>query len=366
MKINFLEKAIENLRINFLNRKNSPSLTFSNKKIDKSTQYNNYGLGFNEVERLTTLVIKEQLPKMIEVEAKRVFEDRISDFKKTIEPMVQQLKESEIKQLIEPDTQFMLREAANTSGRRTEKDIRSVLAHLVVKRIKSDSICPGESIKDIVFNEAVTTVGKMTSDQLKIITLCYILKYTKRLGVSNWDNINDIFEKSIKPFIDFKNTQTEFQHIEYVGAGSISALGSDFCDSFSKEYGFVFNKDISKEKIESIDMDINIKNNIFLIENEIYKFKFDTKNILDKFLDDNNILDSVKNEIIKIWNESRLSKQEVENIIKEKNDTAKKLLDLWKNSSLSRLLLTSVGIAIAATNYEQTTGDPLNIDIWIK
>jgi hypothetical protein len=364
MENSWLKINIDKFKARFLNYTRSYSPSFVIK--DKSIQYHNYGLGFEEVERLTTLVVKEQLPKMIETEAKRVFEERVFDFKKTIEPMVQRLKESEIKQLIEPDTQFMLREAANTSGRRTEKDIRSVLAHLVVKRIKSDSTCPGENIKDIVFSEAVSTVGKMTSDQLKIITLCYMLKYTKRMGVLNWDQINDIFEKSIKPFIDFKNTQTEFQHIEYVGAGSISALGSDFCDSFSKEYGFVFNKDINKEKVKSLNLDIDLQNNIFFNEGEIYRFKFDTKNGLDQFLEEKNILDPTKSEISKIWNESRMPKQEIENIIKEKSNTGKKLIELWKNSSLPRLLLTSVGIAIAATNYEQITGDTLNIDIWIK
>lgn len=364
MENSWLKINIDKFKARFLNftRNNSPSVVIK----DKSTQYHNYGLGFSEIERLTTLVVKEQLPKMIEAEAKRVFEERVSDFKMTIEPMVQNLKESEIKQLIEPDTQFMLREAANTSGRRTEKDVRSVLAYLVVKRIKSDSTSPGENIKDIVFSEAVSTVGKMTSDQLKIITLCYILKYTKRMNVSNWEQINDIFEKSIKPFLDFKNTQTEFQHIEYVGAGSISNFGSDFCDSFSKEYGFVFNKDINIEKIESLNLDISLKNNIFYNESEIYKFKFDTKNSLEKFLEEKSVLVPIKNKILQVWEESRMPKQEVESIIKEKSDTGKKILDLWKNSSIPRLSLTSVGIAIAATNYEQTTGDSLDIDRWIK
>lgn len=349
---------------NFLNKNNSNSLTIKSEKIE----YHKYGLGFEEVERLTTLVVKEQASKIIEVESKRVFEARVEDFKATIEPMVKELSEREVKQLAEPDTQLMLREAAHISGRRTEKDIRSVLAHLVAKRIKSGSLVPGESLKDIVFKEALSTVGKMTADQLKIVTLCYLLKYTKHNGIKTFEQFDEMLKKCVLPFVEFKNTQTEFQHIEYVGAGSISSLGSSsFSEVFSKEYGLIFSKDISQSDIDSLSLSVDLVDKILYKDGDAFKFKMENKQVLDEVLKSLGLVDEKTiGDINGIWNRSRMSKQEIETVITEKSDAGQKILDVWKDSLLPRLSLTSVGIAIAVTNYEQIVGDTLDIDIWIK
>ena len=43
-----------------------------------------------------------------------------------------------------------------------------------------------------------------------------------------------------------------------------------------------------------------------------------------------------------------------------------KLYDFWRNSNLQNLQLTSVGIAIAQSNYKAKTGQATDLPIWIK
>lgn len=42
------------------------------------------------------------------------------------------------------------------------------------------------------------------------------------------------------------------------------------------------------------------------------------------------------------------------------------LFDIWKNSAMKNMTLTSVGIAIAQANFRRKTGLSLDLDIWIR
>jgi hypothetical protein len=42
------------------------------------------------------------------------------------------------------------------------------------------------------------------------------------------------------------------------------------------------------------------------------------------------------------------------------------LFDIWENSKMKSMSLTSVGIAIAQANFKRKTGDMIDLGIWIK
>ena len=44
----------------------------------------------------------------------------------------------------------------------------------------------------------------------------------------------------------------------------------------------------------------------------------------------------------------------------------KEIFDVWENSGLKLLRLTSVGIAIAQANFRKKTNLPVDLSIWIK
>lgn len=42
------------------------------------------------------------------------------------------------------------------------------------------------------------------------------------------------------------------------------------------------------------------------------------------------------------------------------------LFKLWEKTRISKLFLTTVGIALAQANFQRRTGVELKIDIWVK
>lgn len=203
---------------------------------------------------------------------------------------------SDVKKIIDsPDFQFISKKASISASRSSSIDLHKNLSSLIIQRINFDN----EDLKRIIYNESITTIEKLTIDQLKILTLCFLFKRTKLNGLNNLEQFKQYLNQRIKPFIDFKQTATEFDHLIYTGCVSISIASNDIIGIFKEHYSNIFNTD----NIEELLAD---------------------------------------------------------------NDTATKLLSSWKETSLKNMNLTSVGIVIASTFYEQITGEKLDINVWIN
>lgn len=195
-----------------------------------------------------------------------------------------------------PDFQYISKQATISASRSPSTELHKNLSLLLIQRVNNDN----EDLKRIVYNEAIKTLAKLTQNQLKILTLCFLVKRTKLNGLTNFDQFIQYLEQRIKPFINFKKTNAEFEHLAYTGCASISIAGHDLFGLFKGNYPEIF------KESDNID--------------ELFKNK----------------------------------------------ETATKLLTAWKETPIMNMNLTSVGIVLASIFYEQTTGDKMNIDIWIN
>ena len=247
------------------------------------------------------------------------------------------------------------------------EELRNLLANLVVSRIKNDE-SGKEELKNIVYNEAIFTINKLTIDQLKIITLCYLLRYTSYHGIVSWDAFKSYLATYIKPFLAFKNTNAEFQHIEYAGCGSMSIGSWNLVEIYRQQYSFLFLNLVEKDQIDNLTLSNEIKKEIVSIdtgENK-YFFRFKNKTELENYLKEKKIDDETTKILVTIYESHVKNNDEVKKKISDETDIGKDALDLWEKSNLKHLSLTSVGIAIGASYFEQVTGEKIDIDIWIN
>lgn len=235
--------------------------------------------------------LPDETKKQIEANQKSYFQALSENLGKIIK------QNEELKKVVDtPDFQYISKTASISASRSSSAELHKNLSLLIIQRINNDS----EDLKRIVYDETISTINKLTKDQLKILTLCFLLKRTKMNGLTNITQFNQYLEQRIKPFIDFKKTSAEFEHLVYTGCASISIASHDINDLLKGNYLEIFKDDNTPEKL--------------LAENE----------------------------------------------------TVTKLTSVWKDTQIQNMNLTSVGIVIASTFYEQVTGDSINIDKWIN
>lgn len=371
MGINFLENIVGKIQVFFDFKKyNSPSIKLENKAKEVTTQIGNMtinrGLTYSEVKDLIESVISQRLVSLHD-EASLIYNQRINEFVKLFIEKIKNLSAEEISKLREPDTQLIFLEAANISGRKKDEVLHELLANLVVSRIKNDN-SGKEELKNIVYNEAISTINKLTVDQLKIITLCYILRYTSHTMITSWSTFNNYLSSIIKPFLYFKNTNSEFQHIEYTGCGSVSIGSWDLIENYRQQYSFLYLKSIDQNHMDSLGLPEAVIKDIVLKDEKENKYFFGLKNKfeLENYLKINKIDSDISKRFLNIYDFHLEKSDGVRKKIFNETDIGKDLLDIFDNSLIKYLSLTSVGIAIGASYFEQITGRKVDINIWIN
>jgi len=315
-----------------------------------------------DAERLFELLFKENFPKLQE-EAQKIAQQSIEKFcKEFVIKAKTNLNEGEIKKLADPDIQYVLTKSILQAGRRDKKDLRENLSYLIVERIKNSD----HDLKSLVYNEAIETIGKLTIDGLKIITICFILRYTRRLKIKNIDELNN-FIKLLEPMFDFNNTNTEFQHLVYAGCGELGIGSWIFVNTLPESYPQLCPLTISANQFVGHNIPSEIMMELFTkINDSEFEFKITNGNELESYLKSKSIPEIAKNEINSHFSSAKQIQTRKINELVKNSELILKANDLISNSSLTHLTLTSVGIVIGAMYYEKIAGEKLPIDIWIN
>lgn len=202
-----------------------------------------------------------------------------------------------IKKVVEsPDFQYTSKMAGISASKTPSLELHLILAKLLADRVVHD----GDELKKIAYNEAIKTVEKLTRNQLKILALSFIASRTKSQGLSTVPQFIVYIETRLKPFMDFKNTAAEFEHLAYASVASFSIASRNLAGIWQQEYKGIFP--------EGTD---------------------------------------------------------VKEALKE-SATAVRLFNLWEQTSLQHMSLTSVGIVVAISYYEKIMKEKIDVSIWIN
>lgn len=87
---------------------------------------------------------------------------------------------------------------------------------------------------------------------------------------------------------------------------------------------------------------------------------------LNRLCEQHGLPDEDAGKIKQLFNYSKMNATEVRDYIVGARPGLQKLFDVWKNSRMSKMTLTTVGIAVAHANFRRRTGEQLDLDIWVK
>lgn len=209
-----------------------------------------------------------------------------------------------IEQLKKPDMQYALFEAQKEYARTGDVNLEKMLIEVLVERTKETN----PKLKEIILDESLKVLPKLTQQQMDILSIAFLLK---RVSFNITDHercleeLLSIYNELLKPFtpLELINNNITFNHLEYTGVATISLA------------------QVSFEEL---------------------------------------LFDRLPNNFTKI------NKEEFNSIINRNNPILKNIKDIWNNTELKRLEITSVGIAIGHANLKRKADFNSNLDIWLS
>ena len=124
-----------------------------------------------------------------------------------------------------------------------DDELGDLLVDLLIDRTKQDN----RSLLQIVLNESLSVVPKLTNDQLAALSVFFLIFSTIERDINSYDSPRQYLDLYIKPFSGFltKNASC-YQHLEYTGCCAIGTGRKILVRLFKDRYSIVFRRALQK------------------------------------------------------------------------------------------------------------------------
>jgi hypothetical protein len=264
--------------------------------------------------------------------------------------------------LEEPAVQGTIFRAQSTYAKSGDTELKDYLLELLIKRIEADE----RSLNQIVFDEAISAIPKITRDQISVLSLLFSILVCKHHAPLNIPQLGTFLKSKILPFFPAnKFSNYFFSHLQYTGSCTILPQASSYYPYekiLSEMYFGLFSKGFSIEQLEDSFGEDNLAIRNLLIQCHHDKSLFQFKALNESTLRiniKNKSFNNIEDRIFAFEKRFRMSSTEIEEFLISLDERMKLLLDTWKRKDFNTIQLTSVGLVIAIINYNRVTGDQI-------
>lgn len=323
------------------------------------------GLSYADVKEIAIDIFKSNFLELSE-KAATTARERVDELVEKFLGELQNRNPEAAQNMENPAMQYALFTAQKEYAKSGDKDLADVLVDILVDR----AAITEKNLKQIVLDESLDVVSKLTNNQMDTLTIGFLLKYSKNNTLDTLEKLDNYLVTYLKPFINTLSKENSlFQHLEYCGCASISIGSSQIETIFQARYKGLFSKGFTIE-----DYNVNVSSEDLhkkyitscLHDKEKHQIAFLDDEVLEETLKSDNVSIEFINKLKSYFTQTTLQPNEVKEYLKSRGDFMPTLFDIWDNSSLKAITMTSVGIALAQANFRRKTGITFDLGIWIK
>jgi hypothetical protein len=265
----------------------------------------------------------------------------------------------------DPDMQLALFSAQREYARSGDADLEQVLVDLLVDRASEQH--PG--LRTIVLNEAITAAPKLTEDQRRAVALCFLVRYTRWTGAASVDAFyEERIRQGLMPLVHgLPTSPAAYQHIEYVGAGSVDIGSTSIEEALHRSARGWFTRGFTESELDERLHRFTSDETFFMpcmrdeSRLQLRASSADDVDAIASAMGDPSLAEPVQAAL----NVGAMTSTEIREDLLSHVPEAGELLDAWDGSDLNRLTLTTVGIAVGHGYWRRVTGKNAALKIWI-
>ena len=316
-----------------------------------------YGISYTEARQIALDVFNANCQKLMSEAAQTAkirANEIIDDF---IKRLFEQQPELSYK-LKEPSIQYSAYSVIKNYVKTGDVDLKENLLRMLMQRMRADD----RSMEQIVLDEAIEILPKLTQDIINIVTLVFSAVYLNH-DIYSLDTFKNFINNQLMIFYPDRTSDSMYTHLQYTGCSTFLAEGATykpFPSIIKNRYGGLFNKGFSKEILEqtiSIDYEqmapivITCQQNATLLQ-----FNAIDDSVLEEVIKEHG-LEQYSQKILQLNKQCQMTDEEIANYLCSINPKMRRFMEEWKGerSPLKTIAPTSVGYAVAILNYNIKT-----------
>lgn len=295
-------------------------------------------------------------------------EKRIADLQETVLKQFADGSMTNAHAFREPDFQLMIGDAQKAYAHSGDNAVKETLADIISRR----SLAANASRLALTLNDAAARAPKLTKTEFAILSLAYLVRHTRGLGINDAKMFADYINATLMPFVDdIPIEMPSYWHIESQSCGRLATGQINLLKVWRPNYAGVLGKGLAEQQVLDHTADANkgmilntfmpcLRDRALLqpqaLTREVYQTKFKDSGIPAEVLDN-------------VWNAFEGTvpgDEDLYAMLKAEIPDIRKLFDRWNAAPIKQLELNSVGIAIGHANASRVAGLKAPLDIWIK
>ena len=298
-------------------------------------------------------------------EALQITNARIDLFQKEILKRFAQSGRANPDAFRDPDFQYLLGDAQEAIARSGDEAVRSTLVDIIARR----SLEPTRNRLAITLNDAATKAANLTVNEFAALSLVYFVRYTIDHSIGSFPAFCKYIADRLLPLAKDVSTEvSSFWHLQAQSCGNIEMGELDVSEAFRRNYGGVLGEGFTRQQLED-HLGAEKKN---ALDSLIIPSIHDPSKLQPAAINlsvfktraaDTGVTES---ELQNVWNLFTNTMNDIPARTIAAVPDAAVLFDVWKNTPLKNLTLTSVGLAIGHANATRVSGLDAPLNIWIK
>lgn len=322
------------------------------------------GMSYSDVRDIAKDVFRDNF-LLLKGDAKEAMETRVAELRDAI---IERLKEENIHELAgfaHPEKQSALFDAQKGFALSGDGDLKTMLVDTIAKLARE----PERSLKSIVLQEAIKTMPSLTRRQVNAIALSFMLRSVGFHGAGTLEAVIKNYELGVGgPTADIEVSGGDFRHLEFTRCGVVEITELSFMPLLRDLYpGLVsvgMSEDLVHERFGAIAIPTGgLMRSLWQPGN--WQIAAVNQTVLDEKSKSGGWTSEQEAILLEILRSYPMDDTAMRTALIDISAFASRLLEVWDNTSLKSMKLTSVGIAIAHSHCSSNGLSLPDLEIWI-
>ena len=331
----------------------------------------NCGLGYNDTKALCLDITREDIAKYaqtahIEAERRR---DELFEMLMNVLANRQMADTQTLSAFCDPAMQFDYFEAQKAYMKAGTPELADILSQILAERVGESE----RTLLQIALGEAIQVAPKLVTTQMRTLALVFFIKHIVRYDILNHDTLTEYLENIILPIYrsGVGRKQAEFQHLNFTGCSQYAAIRSQMAVLFQRKYAGLFMSGIENDQLPKDSANtslVELYPDLFikcLNNDSLLQINAISTDALDSIMKEHNVTEEHQRIIRKLFHDNQMSESEVQSLIVKLVPDMQEVFDYWRNSDISVLTLSSVGVVLGAQYAQMVTGEQYDLSTWI-